>query len=809
MPRSLDKLLADLPPAGSAAPVYLVHGDLVLAVPAAERIAAALAAAAGCAVETHRHPPALSPLLADLRTFSLFAAAKVVVAVDTAVLADRDAAGDLIDAAAEAVPVKSEGSLPPRERQAASHLLQALRLFDLDPYAGTPEEAVGQLPGWALEGGQAAKRKRGKRQVEDLRSGLVGLLAAARREELAGFGSGDLPELAAAVREGGLPPGHSLVLAERAVAAGHPVVAALEERGAVVQVGSLESGRGGAWEGLDLLAEELERQTGVAIARDALDELARRTLRQEDSRGQGKKGAAPAGPAGGAKADSSARFAGEYRKLANLVQGQAQEGGGQAVRIDKRLVEQAVEDRGEEDVWQLLDAVAQGRGDEALDRLERYIGGAEDPLNARLSFFALFATFCRQLTAIRGLMRVARVPAGEANYARFKDRLAPALQGEVPHLAGARNPVAGLHPFRLHRAYLGRLAHARAPARPAARRRPGGRAAHQGRERRGRRRPRPAGGPGRRRGARARGGAATVKRLEYASGLAVSPATIAGMPASAVVKPCPECEGRGWLVSPDGGAGTARACSCRLDGLTARRFAAAAVPERYAHCRLANFLVSSPAAAERDQLARARAAAQSYVDGFFEADGHEGGRFRESGLLFVGPPGTGKTHLAVAVLAELVERFRLRARFAEFTSLVYQIQATFDPGTPGSQQEVLGPLLDAELLLLDELGAHQPTPWIRDVLYYLVNQRYLRRRPTLFTTNYRLERPAPRAPRATDRTLDRGRDAAGAVETDEAGLLATRISAPLVSRLYEMAQPVELTGVGDFRRDHKAARARV
>lgn len=276
------------------------------------------------------------------------------------------------------------------------------------------------------------------------------------------------------------------------------------------------------------------------------------------------------------------------------------------------------------------------------------------------------------------------------------------------------------------------------------------------------------------------------------------------MPSSDVVKTCPECEGRGWLVSADGGAGTARACSCRLTGLSARRLAAAAIPERYGRCRLANFLVSSPEAAERDQLVRARTAAQAYVDGFLDVEG--GGRFRESGLLFVGPPGTGKTHLAVAVLAELVERYRLRARFAEFTSLVYQIQATFDPGAPGSQNEVLTPLLDAELLLLDELGAHQPSPWIRDVLYYLVNQRYLRRRPTLFTTNYRLERAAPRP--GPVRGLDRGRDPVG-VEADDAGLLATRISAPLVSRLYEMAQPVELTGVSDFRRDHKAASARV
>ena len=50
------------------------------------------------------------------------------------------------------------------------------------------------------------------------------------------------------------------------------------------------------------------------------------------------------------------------------------------------------------------------------------------------------------------MMRAVRVPRGEGNYGRFRDRHAAALQGEVP--GGGRNPLAGLHPFRLHRAYL-------------------------------------------------------------------------------------------------------------------------------------------------------------------------------------------------------------------------------------------------------------------------------------------------------------------------------------------------------------------
>jgi DNA replication protein DnaC len=220
---------------------------------------------------------------------------------------------------------------------------------------------------------------------------------------------------------------------------------------------------------------------------------------------------------------------------------------------------------------------------------------------------------------------------------------------------------------------------------------------------------------------------------------------------------CPSCKGFGVLETPEG---RVVRCACRAAVLAEVRMRAAQIPERYLNCRIENFDLKR--AGSSASHAKASRAARKFVDEW---------KVRDRGLLFVGPVGVGKTHLAVAILKTLIEDCGVRGVFCDFTDLTDRIQATFSRTNSDSADDVLAPYRDAELLVLDELGARRPTDWGRDVLYGLINTRYNRRRLTVVTSNYSDEPGRP-----DDENLEK------------------RIGAMVRSRLYEMCDLVVLDG---------------
>ena len=156
------------------------------------------------------------------------------------------------------------------------------------------------------------------------------------------------------------------------------------------------------------------------------------------------------------------------------------------------------------------------------------------------------------------------------------------------------------------------------------------------------------------------------------------------------------------------------------------------------------------------------------LDEFLSLDGR--------GLVFVGAVGVGKTHLAVAILRELIERYQVRGLFYQFGALLRQIQDSYNPISQTSELKVLEPVFEADVLVLDELGASKPTDWVRDTMMQIINTRYNDKRLTIFTTNYSDVR-----------------------SNDKLEILEDRIGSALRSRLYEMCKTVIIEG-DDYRK---------
>lgn len=220
---------------------------------------------------------------------------------------------------------------------------------------------------------------------------------------------------------------------------------------------------------------------------------------------------------------------------------------------------------------------------------------------------------------------------------------------------------------------------------------------------------------------------------------------------------CPLCYGSGMEIVKGKGA---RPCGCRKKKSHSNLIEKAKIPKRYENCHFHSYRVLNPSQDRAFRYASKLAMEYPAV---------------ERGLLLTGTVGVGKTHLAVSILKSLTER-GFTCLFYEFGALLKSIQDSYNSISQTSELKVLQPIFDAEVLVLDEIGASKPTDWVRDTMANIINTRYNDKKLTIFTTNYLDERHAER-----EETLE------------------DRIGVRLRSRLFEMCKTVPIGGE-DFRR---------
>ncbi len=213
------------------------------------------------------------------------------------------------------------------------------------------------------------------------------------------------------------------------------------------------------------------------------------------------------------------------------------------------------------------------------------------------------------------------------------------------------------------------------------------------------------------------------------------------------VKDCPRCNGTGFMKVKEG----VDLCPCRFSTDTVNVILR--IPKRYWDASLDEFMPSTPSqyiALDETKL-------------YCESEAYKEGK----GLTYIGPSSVGKTYLAVSLMKKIYVDKRIKGIFFDTRDLLFILRGLMENG---KDKNLIRFLIDIPILLLDGLGNERLSDWQKEILSYIIVQRYNHVRPIIITTNYPLEN-----------------------EGEDLNSLAERLGEEVISKLKEVNTTVRMS----------------
>ena len=246
---------------------------------------------------------------------------------------------------------------------------------------------------------------------------------------------------------------------------------------------------------------------------------------------------------------------------------------------------------------------------------------------------------------------------------------------------------------------------------------------------------------------------------------------------------CKNCQGTGRTLLEDSeGISRIRECQCADFTKKIKLFNNAGIPGKFVYEGLDNYEVNPPRHRSlKDALTRSR----TFIKEFIQMKGQY-----SQGLIFMGEPGLGKTHLAVSIIKELILKHGVECKFVDFFELLRDIRHGY--GEDISEGKFINPYVGVKVLVVDELAKGRNTDWELTILDHFISTRYNDDdKVTLVTTNFK--------DKVDNATVQEGNKNSGLSSAIARYNLEEKIGPRIFSRLMEMCKKVHLQGK-DFRK---------